>query len=113
MRSGPPSLQGAAEVLPTLNNRRLSKIFARLEMVLDCRDPAPLDLGLAHLLHDTDVEITRSIGAAAFAMGVEGILAISATGLGDNLILFPVHLGTDSQLTVVSSRDPRLYVERS
>jgi hypothetical protein len=101
------------EVLPTLNNRRLSKLFARLEMVLDCRDPAPLDLDVTDLLHDTDLDITRSIGAAAFAMGVEGILAISATCLGDNLILFPANLGVDSEITVVSSQDPRLYVERS
>jgi RES domain-containing protein len=49
------------EVLPTLNNHRLSEIFARLERVLDCRDPAPLDLSLTDLLHDTDL---RSRGAS-------------------------------------------------
>jgi len=97
-----------AEVLPTLNNRRLSKLFARLGVVLDCRDPALLGLAVEDLMHDTEVEATRSIGAAAFSRGVEGILAVSATALGDNLIVFPVHLDADSELTVVSGRDPRL-----
>ena len=101
------------ELLPSLNNYRLSKLFVRLMTVLDCRDPALLGLSLDDLVHDTDYEATQSIGAAAFARRAEGILTISATRLGDNLVLFPIHLGTSSRITVVSSRDPRLYVQRS
>jgi RES domain len=96
------------ETLPFLNNHRLSELFAQLTLVLDSRDPDFLDLSREDLIHDTDVEATRSIGAAAFAREVEGILAISATDLGDNLIIFPDHLRSDSRLELVSSRDPRL-----
>lgn len=100
------------ELLPSLNNLRVSELSARLTAILDCRDPEFLGLRPEDLLHDNDVEVTRSIGTAAFAGGAEGILALSATRLGDNLILFPFHLRADSRITAVSSRDPRLYVER-
>jgi hypothetical protein len=64
-------------------------------------------------VHDTDYEATQAIGAAAFADGLEGLLVPSATRLGDNLILFPDNLRAGSRIEVVSSRDPRLYVQRS
>lgn len=99
-------------MLPSLNDYRISELSVRLEAVLDCRDPAPLGLSLEYLVHDTDFEVTQGIGAAAFAASFEGLLVVSATRLGDNLILFPDHLHSASQIAVVSSRDPRLYVER-
>lgn len=101
------------ELLPSLNDYRISELSVRLEAVLDCRDPARLELILDRLVHDTDFEATQAIGAAAFAASFEGLLVVSATRLGDNLILFPDHLRANSQVMVVSSRDPRLYVERS
>ncbi len=39
-------------------------------------------------------------------------LVPSATRLGDNLVLFPRQLRPDSRVSVVSSRDPQLYVSR-
>ncbi len=100
------------ELLPSLNNYRLSELSVRLSAVLDCRNPKAMGLSLNDLTHDTDYEVTQSIGAAAYGEGFEGALVPSATRLGDNLVLFPDRLGADSTITVVSSRDPRLYVER-
>lgn len=100
------------ELLPSLNDFRLSELYVAVGALLDCRDPAPLGLRLEHLVHDTDFEVTQAIGAAAFAGGWEGLLVLSATLLGDNLILFPDRLGASSRIEVVASRDPRLYVER-
>jgi hypothetical protein len=46
------------------------------------------------------------------SVGAEAVLVPSATGMGDNLVLFPDQLTAASRLTVISSRDPRLYVPR-
>ncbi len=99
--------------MPSLNDYRLSELSVRVRAVLDCRDPAPLGLPFDDLVHDTDYGAARAIGAAAFADGLEGLLVPSATRLGDNLILFPDNLRADFRIEVVSSRDPRLYVQRS
>ena len=101
------------KLLPLLNDFHLSELSIRVEAVVDCRDPARLGLRPGGLVHDTNYEATQAVGAAAFADGLEGLLVPSATHLGDNLILFPTNLRADSQFEVVSSRDPRLYVERS
>jgi hypothetical protein len=61
-------------------------------------------------VHDTDYETTQALGAAANSRGLEGLLVPSATRLGDNLIVFPHNLRSESRIDVVSSRDPRLYV---
>ena len=50
--------------------------------------------------------------AAALKGSLEGLIVPSATRLGDNLILFPENLRASSRIEIVSSRDPRLYVER-
>ena len=100
------------ELLPFLNDFRLSELSASLQWVADCRDPSTLGLTSRGLSHDTDYRATQALGAAAYSSGLEGLLVPSATGLGDNLILFPQNLLTASRITVVSSRDPRLYVER-
>lgn len=101
------------ELLPSLNDFRLSELSADLQEVADCRDPNPLGLAAGDLSHDTDYRATQALGAAADRHGLEGLLVPSATGLGDNLILFPQNLLAASRLRIVSSRDPRLYVERS
>jgi RES domain-containing protein len=101
------------KLLPSLNDFRLSELSVRVEEVVDCREPAPLGLRFDDLVHDTDYEATQAIGAAAFADGLEGLLVPSATRLGDNLILLPDNLRAGSRIEVVSSRDPRLYVQRS
>ena len=100
------------ELLPSLNDFRLSEISASLQEIADCRDPSALGLISGDLSHDTDYRATQALGAAANSLGLEGLLVPSATGLGDNLVIFPQNLRAGSRLTVVSGRDPRLYVRR-
>lgn len=100
------------ELLPSLNDFRLSELLASVRAVVDCRDPSALGLIPDDLSHDTDYRTTQSLGAAADSRGLEGLLVPSATSLGDNLILFPQNLLVSSRVVVVSSRDPRLYVRR-
>jgi RES domain-containing protein len=100
------------ELLPSLNGFRLSELSASLRRIADCRDPGRLGLWPEDLSHDTHYRATQALGAAASSRGLEGLLVPSATGLGDNLVLFPENLLGDSRMTVVSGRDPRLYVER-
>ena len=100
------------ELLHHLNNYRLSELDVQLNAVLDCRDAEALGLTADDLLRGYDFTITQELGAAAVAVGAEGILVPSATRLGDNLVVFPTQLQTASKLTVVGSRDPRLYVPR-
>jgi RES domain-containing protein len=101
------------ELLASLNNFRLSELSASLQRVADCRDPSTLCLTSAELSHDTDYRATQALGAAAASSGLEGLLVPSATGLGDNLILFPQNLLAASRIRIVSSRDPSLYVKRN
>jgi len=101
------------KLLPSLNDYRLSELSVRVGEVVDSREPAPLGLRFDDLVHDTDYEATQAIGAAAFVARLEGLLIPSATRLGDNVILFPDNLRAGSRIEVVSSRDPRLYVQRS
>jgi len=100
------------QLLPQLNEYRLSELEVELEAVLDCRDAAALGLSPEDLIRDYDFAITQEIAAAAIAQGAEGMLVPSATGMGDNLVVFPAQLHTTSRLAVVGSRDPRLYVPR-
>jgi RES domain-containing protein len=98
------------ELLSSLNDFRLSELSVSLQELVDCRDQEPLGLNTGDLVHDTDYEATQALGAAANSSGLEGLLVPSATRLGDNLIIFPQNLLADSRISVVSSRDPRLYV---
>ena len=91
---------------------RLSTLSVRLEAVLNCRDAATMGIDPEALLHDTDYDLTQAIGEAALARGVEGILVPSATRLGDNLILWMAQIRPGSQISIVRSEDPRLYVPR-
>jgi RES domain-containing protein len=100
------------ELLPALNDYRLSELHVALSAVLDLRDPSRIGLTLDDLVNDHDVTIPQALGAAAQARGVEGLLVPSATRLGDNLVLFPANLHPGSRLVVVGARDPRLFVDR-
>lgn len=99
-------------LLPALNGYRLSELTLELGVVLDCRDPASMGLTLEDFCDETDYRLTQAIAMAAIALGAEAILVPSATCLGNNLILFSTNLLPTSRLTVVTSRDPRLYVPR-
>jgi RES domain-containing protein len=96
-----------------LNTYRISEIDVELSAVIDCRNIAAVGISLDDLLNDHDYTLSQRIGAAALAMGAEGLLVPSATRLGDNLVIFPTQLRAGSRLDVVGSRDPLLYVERS
>ena len=100
------------QVLPQLNEYRLTELEVELEAVLDCRNAAALGLSPEDLIRDYDFATTQEVAAEAIAQGAEGILVPSATELGDNLVVFPAQLHSTSRLTVVGTVDPRLYVPR-
>jgi RES domain-containing protein len=100
------------QLLPQLNEYRLSELNVEMEAVLDCRDAVAFGRSPEDLIRDYDFTMTQEIAAAAIAQGADGILVPSATGLGDNLVVFPAQLRSDSRLAVVGGRDPRLYVPR-
>jgi hypothetical protein len=91
---------------------RLSTLSVRLEALMDCRDASLMGLDRETLLHDIDYDLTQAVGEAALTRGVEGILVPSATRLGDNLILWVAQIRPGSQIAVIRSEDPRLYVPR-
>lgn len=98
------------DLLPALNDYRLSELSVSLRETVDCREAKPLGLKNNHLMDDYDYEVTQVLATAALGLGVEGLLVPSASRLGDNLVLFPDNISADSRVTVVSSREPRLYV---
>ena len=105
-------LPSVPELLPRVNDYRLSELWVELSTVLDCRNASALGLTAADLIRDGDFAITQEIAAEALVRGAEAVLVPSATGIGDNLVLFPDQLTAASRLTVIRSRDPRLYVPR-
>lgn len=102
--------QLSPQVLPELDEYRLSEVEVELGAVLDCRDASLLGRSPDDLIRDREFTVTQEIAAAAIARGAEAILVPSATLLGDNLVVFPTRLQGTSRLVVVGSRDPRLYV---
>lgn len=99
--------------IASLNDYDLSELSVSAGKVADSRDHEPLGLCPDNLLDDFDLSVTRALGAAAFESGLEGLLVVSATRLGDNLVLFPENLRPGSYVEAVSSREPHLYVDRS
>jgi RES domain-containing protein len=104
--------QIAPELVPRINDYRISELAVEVSVVLDCRDASALGLTVDDLTRDDDYEITQEIAAEAISRGADGILVPSATQMGDNLVLFPNQLTATCRLTVIGSRDPRLYVPR-
>lgn len=100
------------ELMLRLNEYRLTDLEVELAAAFDCRDASALGLAPDALVGDYDFTTTQEIAAAASDKGAEGLLVPSATGLGDNLVIFPSQLGDTSRLVVTGSRDPRLYVPR-
>lgn len=99
-------------LLPHLNGYRISELSVRLAAVADCRDASRLGVHADIVLNDRDYTVTQQLGAAVVTARLEGMLVPSATNLGDNLIIFPEVLRESSELRVVTSRDPRLFVYR-
>lgn len=102
----------APDSIGRLKDLRLSEIDVRLEAVIDCRDAVALGLTADDLIQDYDFHLAQELAAGVIARGAEGIIVRSATDLGDNLIVFPHCLRSRSNLKVVGSRDPKLYVKR-
>jgi RES domain-containing protein len=100
------------ELLPTLNDYRVSEIAVHLQAALDARNPQQLGLPHTALWHDTDYSMPQALAAAALALGVEALLVPSATRLGDNLVVFTRQLRAASSLAVQGSVDPRLFISR-
>lgn len=101
------------ESLARLNHQRLSEVIVSMAAVLDLRNPGTLGISPNQLIHDVDYRVTQRIAEIAVRSRFEGLIVPSATNLGDNLIVFPNNLRDSSSLAVVSSREPRLYVDRT
>jgi RES domain-containing protein len=101
------------ELYPLLNSYRLTELAVDLRSVADCRDPEVLGLSIADIVDDVDFSTTHRLGEAAYRSGSEGMLVPSATALGDNLVVFTTNLHPGSRIHVLSTREPRLYVQRS
>lgn len=100
-----------AALLQRLATIRITRIDVVLEAVLDCRDPALLGVTLEDLIDDRDFEVPRALGAAAVALGVEGLLVPTATRIdvrAGNLVVFPANLRASSCLEPGPFEDPRL-----
>lgn len=100
------------EFLTSLNQYRLTEIEVMLDAAIDCRSASAFGIEESDLTDDYELSVTRAIAAAAIARGAEAILVPSATGLGDNLVVFPDQLRASSTMTIAGSRDPRLFVPR-
>jgi RES domain-containing protein len=100
------------QLVPRLNQYRLTELAVELHAVLDCRDATAVGLDAGTLVQDYDFATTQALAAGAIAIGAEALLVTSATGLGDNLVVFAGRLHASSRLTVARSRNPRLYVRR-
>ena len=89
-----------------------SKLRVRVQAILDLRDPSLAGLSVTDLVTD-DYTLTQAIGAAAFTDGLEGLLAISATGMGEgrstyNVVIFPDNLRPGSEIVFLESKTPNL-----
>ncbi len=91
-----------ASLLPrTLHTLRVS-----LGIVLDLRPQEVLGrLGIGETIRGDDMQPTQAIGEAAHYLGIEGILAPSATGVGDILPVFFDRLGAGSKVQPIRTEE--------
>lgn len=84
-----------ASMLPrTLHTLRVS-----LGVVLDLRPQDVLEsLGISEAINGDDMQPTQAVGEAAHYLGIEGLLAPSATSVGDVLPVFFDRLGAGSRV---------------
>ena len=93
----------AEDLLP----RRLHRYRVRLSVVLDLTDPdVKQHLGISDedLLSD-DRELCNALGEAAHYVGFEGILAPSATGVGEVLVVLFDRLKAESDVEPIGYLD--------
>ena len=87
---------------------RFTEIEVDLQSVVDCRAFDVLGLDRGRFLDDWDYSTGHALTMAVRRTGAEAMLVPSASGLGDNLVLFPDLLRTGSSMRVVRSVDPNL-----
>ena len=93
-------------------NIDVSRLHVSLQSTLDLRDPTVAGLSVADLTGD-DYSLTQAIGAAAVAVGHEGLLVPTATGVGEaganfNVVILTDNLRPGSTLVVRETRSPNL-----
>jgi hypothetical protein len=106
-----------AQALSALAGQRVGHLSVRLGLVLngcesdDCLTPAWTEIAPDDLCHPTNYRMTHAIAAAARARGAEGMLIPSCTRFrGGNLIIFPDLLRPNSEVHVIDTEDPDLFV---
>ncbi len=101
------------QLLARVKNRRITELWLDLGRVIDCRDLERIGVSAEAFFHDIDYHVPQELGKAALERGMEAMLVPSASLLGDNLIVFDRNLREGSRIEIVSSVDPRLYIEQS
>lgn len=98
-----------------LNTRRIVEFEVLLVDVLDVRDLAAVGIKPEEFFQtppggwDAGGFISQQLGREVRRRGHEALLVPSASGLGDNLIVFPGNLHPGSMLKPGPHRDPSLY----
>lgn len=92
--------------------RKLCVLHACLASVVDLRSEEALSTVELSLEDVTDPDWTacRTVGAATYKFGLEGLLVPSATGVGEALVIFPLNMTPDSSLDPL---DPEVWTEES
>lgn len=100
-------------LLPELNDYRLTEIHLTLQRVIDLRHVQLDDFSPQNLATTASYEVPQTVARLAIERGAEALLVPSATRLGDNLVVFPEFLNSGSEMTIMGSRDPVLYVPQT
>jgi RES domain-containing protein len=88
------------DLIDAVKGMRRTEIAVDLASVLDCRDVAALGLTEDALLNDRDYDVGHALGRAVVERGAEAMLVLSATRLGDNLIVFTANLRPAARLDI-------------
>ncbi len=82
----------------------LHTLRVSLSLVLDLRPPdVPELLEIAGAITAHDMQATQAVGETAHYLGIEGLLAPSATGTGDVVPVFFDRLGAGSKVEPLSA----------
>lgn len=100
-------MDAPAELAAAVLERRIVTCDVAAPNILDLR-PANarerLELGDAALRSEVgDYDPCQAIGAAAHQLGLNGVLAPAATGLGETLALFPLNLPAEQWPTITAT----------
>jgi RES domain len=106
-----------ARALSAFDGQRISHLSVRLSFVLDgcetdgCLTSAWTEISHDDLCHPADYRKTRAIAEATRVRGIEGMLIPSCTRFrGGSLIICPDLLRPSSEVRVIGTEDPDLFV---